>query len=99
MAADGFEPRIGGLEVRVAVLVQIAADTRAVLERLDKRLDRMDERLDRMDGRLESRFDRLDDRLMAIDAHHRADFRWLLGLTLAGFAGLLGAMAHGFHWL
>jgi uncharacterized coiled-coil protein SlyX len=92
MVADRFEPRIGGLEVRVAVLEQIAADTRAVLERLDKRLDRMD-------GRLESRFDRLDDRLMAIDTHHRADFRWLLGLTLAGFAGLLGAMAHGFHWL
>jgi uncharacterized coiled-coil protein SlyX len=92
MVADGFEPRIGGLEVRVAVLEQIATDTRLILERMDKRLDRMDERL-------ENRFDRMDDRLMAIDAHHRADFRWLLGLMLAGFAGLLGAMAHGFHWL
>ncbi len=74
MVADGFEPRFGGLEVRVAVLEQIAADTRSVLERLDWRLDRMAGRQD-------------------------ADFRWLLGVVLAGLAGMLGAMAHGFHWL
>jgi len=74
MVADGFEPRIGNLEVRVAVLEQIAADTRSILERLDKRLDRMEDR-------------------------QGADFRWMLGVMLAQFAGLLGAMAHGFHWL
>ncbi len=74
MVADWFEPRIGGLEVRVAVLEQIAAGTRLVLERLDRRLDRMEDR-------------------------QGADFRWLLGAMLAGFAGLFGAMAHGFHWL
>lgn len=27
------------------------------------------------------------------------DFRWLLGLYLAGTAASLGVMAHGFHWL
>lgn len=27
------------------------------------------------------------------------DFRWLLGLYLAGTAAILGVMAHGFHWL
>jgi hypothetical protein len=36
----------------------------------------------------------------------RSDFRWLLGtmlstsgMILAAFTGLLGVMAHGFHWL
>jgi hypothetical protein len=36
----------------------------------------------------------------------RADYRWLLGIMLAGFAmtttgfaGILAVMAHGFHWL
>jgi hypothetical protein len=29
----------------------------------------------------------------------RSDFRWILGIVLAGNAGLLGVMAHGFHWL
>jgi hypothetical protein len=27
----------------------------------------------------------------------RTDFRWLLGLMVAGFGGLLGVMAQGFH--
>ena len=27
------------------------------------------------------------------------DFRWLLGLYLAGTAAILGVMAHGFHWV
>ena len=27
------------------------------------------------------------------------DFRWLIGLYLAGYAAMLGVMAHGFHWL
>lgn len=35
----------------------------------------------------------------AVAAEHRADFRWHLGIMLVGFGGLLGVMAHGFHWL
>ncbi|MGA3403335.1 MAG: hypothetical protein ABSC95_29320 [Acetobacteraceae bacterium] len=44
--------------------------------------------------------------LERIEREQRSDFRWLLGITLAGFTtslgmfgALLGAMAHGFHWL
>lgn len=29
----------------------------------------------------------------------RTGFRWLIGANAAGFLVLLGAMAHGFHWL
>lgn len=52
------------------------------------------------------RFESLERRLDSMAQEHRADFRWLLGVMLAGFGtmlagfgGLLGVMAHGFHWL
>ncbi len=75
-------------EGRIARLEQIADDTRRGLDRLDHRLERLDGRIDRLDGRI----DRLDGRL-------DTRFPWLLGVMLAGFGGLLGAMAHGFHWI
>lgn len=73
---------------RVAVLEEIARTTKAALERIERRLDAMDSRFDRMDARL--------DRMVS---DQRADFRWVLGIMLGGFAGLLGVMARGFHWL
>jgi len=76
------------MESRVAVLEQIARNTSATLERIDRRFDAIDRRFD------------------ALSAEHRADFRWLLGVVLGGFAAMLGGfgamlgvMAHGFHWL
>lgn len=58
---------------RLAVLEEIAKNTKATLERMDRRLD-------------------------AIETNQRTDFRWLLGIILGGYVGLLGVMAHGFHW-
>ena len=50
--------------------------------------------------------ERIERRLDLAAAAQRNDFRWLLGMlvaatgtTLAAFLGLLGMMAHGFHWL
>lgn len=43
--------------------------------------------------------ERIERRLDAQAAEHRSDFRRLLGIMLGGFGALLGAMAHGFHWL
>jgi hypothetical protein len=50
--------------------------------------------------------ERIERRLDLQVAAQRSDFRWLLGVILAGFATMLGAygamlaaMAHGFHWL
>ena len=50
--------------------------------------------------------ERIERRIDALSAEQRADFRWLLGIMLGGFAAmlggfgaLLGVMAHGFHWL
>jgi hypothetical protein len=42
--------------------------------------------------------ERIDRRLDTIEASQRSDFRWLLGIMLGGYVGLLGVMAHGFHW-
>jgi GAF domain-containing protein len=76
------------MESRVAVLEQIARITTAALERIERRMDLQTAEI------------------RALAAEHRSDFRWLLGVMLAGFAtmlgaygALLGAMAHGFHWL
>lgn len=50
--------------------------------------------------------DRMDRRFDALESAQRSDFRWLLGAmiggfsaTLAGFAAVLGVLAHGFHWI
>ncbi|HST76000.1 MAG TPA: hypothetical protein VLJ20_11560 [Acetobacteraceae bacterium] len=76
------------MEARVAVLEHIAQTTAAGIERLERRFDLL---------AAEQRADMRD---------IRTDFRWLFGVMLAGFvallgafAGLLGVMAHGFHWL
>jgi hypothetical protein len=103
----------GDMEARVALLEQLARVTAASLERIERRLDtglmhadgrmdRMDDRMDRLDGRM----DRIDRRLDMLWGAQRSDFRWLLGMMVAGtgtilasLLGLLGVMAHGFHWL
>ena len=50
--------------------------------------------------------ERLERRVDALAAEQRADFRWLVGIMLGGFATMIGGfgamlavMAHGFHWL
>ena len=80
----GFHPYDSGMEARVAVLEHIAQTTAAAIERIERRLDGM-----QTEYRGEMRDLRRD---------VRTDFRWLLGIMLGGFAGLLGVMAHGFHW-
>ena len=105
------EPPPGGrypaeMESRVAVLEQIARNTVASLERIERRFDTVDRRFETLDGRYSSRFDTVDRRFDTLDrridgltAEHRRDFRWLIGMMLGGFGAMLGVMAHGFHWL
>jgi hypothetical protein len=71
----------------------------AVLEQIARTtvvaLERIDRRLDTMDRRIDG-----------FVSEQRADFCWLVGIMLGGFAtmlggfgALLGVIAHGFHWL
>lgn len=81
-----------GMEARVAVLEQIAADTRADIADL-----RTEMRAGFADLRAEMRAMRTD--FGAEMRAMRGDFRWLLGLMLAAIAGILTLIAHGFHWI
>lgn len=49
--------------------------------------------------RIERRLDSMDRRIDTVVTDQRADFRWPVGIMLGGFGAMLGAMAHGFHWL
>ena len=91
------------LTARTAVLGQIASDTREALGRIERRLDRMDDRVDALARehhadhvRVNERIDHLGER---INGRIDSSTRWLITLGLGGFAALLGAMAHGFHWV
>ena len=49
---------------------------------------------------------RIERRLEALDKRQHTDFLWLVSLiiggwatTFAGFAGVLGVLAHGFKWI
>lgn len=83
------------VETKVAVLDETVRNINAALDRIDRRFDGV-----------ERRFDGVERRLDSLATEHRSDFRWLLGVMLAGFGtmltgglGLLGIMARGFHWL
>ena len=94
------------MESRVAMLEQIARATTASLERIERGMDTQKLELRALEDRVVRRLDMQAADLRTLSAEHRADFRWLLGVMLAGFTTLLGAfgamlgvMAHGFHWL
>jgi len=95
--ASGDEPpHDSDMEARVAVLEQIAKDTREALVSL-----RTDLRGDVADLRTEMRGSMTDLRaeMRALRSEQRIDYRWLLGIMLGLGGGLLAAMAKGFHWL
>jgi len=87
------------------------------MDRLERRLDmglaQTNDHMDRIERRLDmglahadSRMDRIDRQLDMLSGDQHSDFRWLLGIMIAGtgtifgcLLGLLGVMAHGFHWL
>ncbi len=73
------------LTTRVALLEQATRETRDTLARIEQSFER--------------RFDRMDGRIDALGRDARTDFRLLITLGVGGFAGLLGAIAHGFRWI
>lgn len=83
------------MESRVAVLEEVAKASKDALARLEAghaalRADVVAE-LRAIRGEFQAE-------LRALRADQRADYRWLLGITLGMGAGLLGALAKGFHW-
>ena len=87
IAGGGGGPHDPGMEARIAVLEQIAKDTR------DSIADLRGIRGDIQGFRKE-----VADEIRDLRRDARSDYRWLLGIMLGGFAALLGVMARGFHW-
>lgn len=85
VAPGGGPPHDSDMEARVAVLEQIAKETKEAIAGL-----RTDLRADMADLRSEVR---------NLRSEQRTDYRWLLGIMLGMGGGLLAAMAKGFHWL
>jgi hypothetical protein len=79
------------MEARVAVLEQIAADTRETLKEIKDHLLRLEESH-------KADFRRLEDDFRRVEEHQRGDFRLLLSAGAAATIGLAALMAHGFHW-
>ncbi|MBV8615982.1 MAG: hypothetical protein JOY66_19740 [Acetobacteraceae bacterium] len=77
-------------------------------EMVDRRFEAIDRHFAAIDRRFEGidrHFEAVERRIDATSLQQRADFRWLLGVMLAGWGsvlgalgGVLGVMAHGFHW-
>ena len=88
-------------DTRLALLEQSIHHINETLMRFEKRFDQIDERFDRIDGRLDrmdGRLDRMDSRLDNLNLKIDSNFKWLLGVMMAGFSGLFGIIAHGLHW-
>jgi tetrahydromethanopterin S-methyltransferase subunit G len=112
-----MEARVAVLEqlarVTAASLERIELRLDTGLTHADDRMDRIERRLDTALTQADDRMNRTDDRMARIERRldmlwgdQHSDFRWLLGMLVAGtgtilacLLGLLGVMAHGFHWL
>lgn len=96
------------METRVAILEHIAqttADTLARIERQFEAINRHFEAIDRRFEAVDRRFEAVDRHFEVLERRMDANFRWLLGVMLAGWGSVLGVlgamfglMAHGFHW-
>jgi len=90
------------IDRRVAVLEQIAADTREVLQDIRAELRGLREDTNREIGGLRAEIGGLrtdmNRRFEANEARQWSNFRWLLGVMLGGYAGLFALIAHGLHW-
>jgi hypothetical protein len=91
LAKASREDDPASMEARVAVLEQIAADTKETLRDIKEHLLRLEE------GH-KADFRRLEDDFRRVEEHQRGDFRLLLSAGAAATIGLAALMAHGFHW-
>ena len=64
-------------------------------EQVDRRFEQVDKRFEQVDRRfdaIDSRFDRMDHRLDGMDGKIDRHFTWLIGVQLAGFLAVFGAL-------
>ena len=89
-------------DTRITLLESSISTINDTMLRFEKRFDRIDERFDRIDekfDKVDERFDKVDEKFDKINEKIDSKFTWLLTFIIAGFTGMLGIMAHGFHWI
>ena len=96
LAKSGRRDESAAMEARVAVLEQIAVDTKETLREIKEVLVRMEDHhrsdFKHLDEHHRSDFRRLEEQ-------QRSDSRLLLSAGAASATALAALMAHGFHWL
>lgn len=73
---------------RIAVLETTINHIDASLMGLRQDMKSLQNNIDNLNNKIDNRFDKLNDRLWS-----------LLTWTIGGFVGVIGIMAHGFHWV
>ncbi len=103
VASGGSPPHDPGMDARVAVLEQIAKETREALAGLRSDLRSEIGGLRSEIGGLRSEMiamrTELKGEIAGLRNDARGDFRWLLTLMIGFGAGILGLLGRGFHWL
>lgn len=72
-------------------------DTRVAL--LEQSIGMINQTLVRIETNMHDGFRDLREDMKDLKKDVKSDFRWLVGLMIAFGTGLLGVMAHGFHWI
>ena len=86
------------IDRRVAVLEQIAADTRQALQDIRDDIWGMRAETQGLRGEMQQLGTGLRSELQQIRLQQHADFRWLLRFMIGGFVGVFALLAHGLHW-
>lgn len=74
-----------------------SVDTRVAL--LEQAISMINQNLTRMDADIREGFKQNREDLRDFKKDVKFDFRWVIGLMIAFGSGVLGVMAHGFHWI
>ncbi len=75
-------------ETRIALVEQSIIRIDSTMADIRTILIKMDEKIDKVNDRIDKTNDKIE-----------SNFKWTLGIMIAGFSGLFGVMAHEFHWI
>lgn len=88
-SAGTFEIELYNEQVEIKVKVAL----------LEQSIGHINQTLIRIEKTMENGFASLEEKIQRVDSKVDSRFLWLLSFFIAGFTGLTGVMAHGFHWI
>lgn len=94
---------------RIAILETTIGHIHETLERIEKNMDKgfsevsakfgeVNKIIDNIESKMEKGFFETNKRIDGINNQLWSNFKWLLGIMLAGFSSVLGIVAHALHW-